>query len=123
MVDGRPASTVNKRTWSRYADVQSGAGDGLGFMVGGGVGCIDLDGCLDEDGRLVGEVARRVLDANPGGYVEVSMSGRGLHLFGLLDEGPGVRRPGVEVYSRARFIRVTGRTWRAGGLRPLTVPL
>ncbi|WJZ00501.1 hypothetical protein CHAN_09485 [Corynebacterium hansenii] len=121
MVDGRPASSINPRTWAEFADVQSGAGDGFGVMLGGGVGCIDLDGALDDRGRVVSAVARAVLEANPGAWVEVSVSGRGLHVFGLLREGPGVRRDGLEVYSRGRFIRVTGRVFRPGRLVPLVI--
>ena len=76
------------------------------------------------DGRL-SALAERVLDRNPGAYVEVSVSGRGLHVFGGLSEGPGRRGAGVEVYSRARFIRVTGNVFRGmcGAVpAPLNVP-
>lgn len=122
MADGRPASSINPRTWANFGDVQVGAGDGFGVMLGGGIGCIDLDGALDGRGRVVSPVARAVLDANPGAWAEVSVSGLGLHVFGLLRDGPGSCRDGVEVYSRSRFIRVTGNVFRPGGLVPLVVP-
>ena len=89
-----------------------------------GLGCIDLDGCL-VDGWL-SPLAQRVLERNPGAYVEVSVSGNGLHIFGEFAEVSGIRRPGFEFYSRARFIRVTGDVFRglsgAGGVVPLCVP-
>ena len=122
MAVGRPASCVKPRTWANFADVPVGAGDGFGVMLGGGVGCIDLDGALDGRGRVVSPVARAVLDANPGAWVEVSVSGLGLQVFGLLRDGPGSCRDGVEVYSRSRFIRVTGNVFRPVGLVPLVVP-
>ncbi|WP_231887169.1 hypothetical protein [Dietzia timorensis] len=121
-VGGGPASSTNERTWTSWGKVRSGAGDGFGFMLGDGVGCIDLDHCLDENGAVVSTVAAAVLDANPGAWVEVSRSGRGLHVWGLLPEGSGRRVEGCEVYSRARFMVVTGRVFRAGRLVPLTVP-
>lgn len=121
---GLSASSTNPDTWGSYADCQAGAGDGYGVMLGDGLGCIDLDGCLD-GGRL-SAVAESVLAANPGAYVEVSMSGRGLHVFGQRAEVPGRRVPGVEVYSRGRFIRVTGNVWDgmsgANGPAVLSVP-
>ena len=39
------------------------------------------------------------------------MSGDGLHLFVDAPEAPGTKQPGVEFYSRARFIAVTGNRW------------
>lgn len=90
--------------------MESTVGDGVGFMLGGGVGCIDLDHCLLPDGTLTWQ-AGRLLEACSATYVEVSPSGTGLHVFGLLPEGPGRRVAGVEVYSRARFMTVTARPW------------
>ena len=105
-VDGWSASSTNQSTWSPLRSVlESGAGDGFGFMLGGGIGCLDLDHCLTPTGPS--PLARRVLDTVPATYVEVSPSGTGLHVFGLLPEGPGRKVPGVEVYSRARFMTVT----------------
>lgn len=120
MVDGMSASSTDFQTWDDFKAVQSGAGDGFGFMLGDGFGCIDLDGCLV--GGVASDGAREVLDANPGCFVEYSVSGRGLHVFGLLGERRGVKRRGIEVYSRARFIRTTGRIYRPGGLGALVVP-
>lgn len=89
-------------------------GHGLGFVLGDGVGCIDLD-----DALVAGEPlpwVRRFLASLPPTYIEVSMSGRGLHVFGLLDPAPGrvLRRDGrkVEWYSTGRYIAVTGNVWR-----------
>lgn len=76
-------------------------------MLGGGIGCYDLDVVSDAQAReFVDSVPERVI------FVERSMSGRGVHVFVEAAEGPGsVRRSGpfsVERYTVARFIRVTG---------------
>src|SRR5690606_1418508 len=50
--DGRPASATDPRTWSTYSEAtRSKVGDGLGFVLGGGIACLDIDLCLDERGR------------------------------------------------------------------------
>lgn len=120
MPDGRAASSTDPATWATFADVQRGAGDGFGFMLGGGFGCVDLDHCLDSGGG-VSEFAGMVLARLDGCFTEVSVSGTGLHVFGARPEGRGVRRPGFEVYSQARFIRCTGKVFRPGGLGVLNL--
>lgn len=101
--DGRPASSTNPATWASFAEVRDGAGDGVGVMLGGGLGCYDLDHVTDDDARaFVATVPERVV------FVERSLSGAGVHVFIEAPEGPGTRRPGVERYTRARFIRTTG---------------
>ena len=110
---GRNASSTNDATWSSYAEARaSEVGQGVGFVLGGGIGCIDLDGCLDEKGQP-SEFAQRVLAECPPTFIEVSQSGRGLHIFGLLPEGPGTVRKGGEVYSVGRFMAMTGQRWKA----------
>lgn len=106
---GSPASSTDPATWLRFSDVQAGAGDGFGVMLGGGLGCYDLDHCI-VDGMLEGW-ALQVLDGipEPVVFTEVSMSGTGLHVFVRAGESPGTRRGNVERYTRARFIRVTGK--------------
>lgn len=124
-LDGRPASTTAPETWTTYAAVRANttAGNGYGVMLGGGLACIDLDHALDQDGHPT-DTARRVLDACPDAWVEISQSGRGLHIFGAGFEAAGRRLvapdgTGVEIYSRDRFIRVTGNAYRPGDVRAL----
>jgi primase-polymerase (primpol)-like protein len=107
-----PASSTNPATWSPF-DVarNSNAGDGLGFVLtGDGIACIDLDHCI-VNGALE-PWAQAIIDQCSGTYVEVSMSGTGLHVFGYATVGVGRRRDGVEMYDRGRYIAVTGRRWR-----------
>lgn len=109
-VRGAAASVTNRRTWASHeAAVSSQRGDGIGFVLGAGVGCIDLDDCIV--GGKVEPWAQEILDRCPPTYVEVSMSGRGLHIFGLLPEGAGRGQRGgdrIEWYSVGRYIAVTG---------------
>lgn len=71
--------------------------------------CIDLDHAL-LDG-LLRPWARKIVDALPETYIEVSPSGTGLHIwgFGSVGRGRRIRRGGsaVEVYDRGRYITVT----------------
>ena len=113
--NGRSASTTKPSTWTTISQVSaSTAGDGYGYMLGSGIGCIDLDHCIYADGTLTA-LAVSILAACPDTYIEVSASGAGLHIFGMISEGPGWKRGGVEVYSRERFIRMTGRRFERPG--------
>lgn len=108
-VSGRAASSTNPDTWASFSDVRrSKAGDGYGIMLGDGLGCYDLDHCTDEQAREFIETIEE-----PVVFAERSMSGAGVHVFVWAPEGPGwrmgVRGVAVERYTRARFIRVTGR--------------
>ena len=107
MVNARVASVSDPSTWASYAAVKrSEVGAGLGFVLNGdGIGCIDLDSCVS--GGVIAGWAQEILDANPGTFTELSPSGTGLHIWGLLDSAPGRRvRDGrnIEVYSQGRYI-------------------
>lgn len=116
-VGGDVASSTDPATWSRHREAaRSTAGAGLGFVLDGdGIVCLDLDHALDGD--EVAPWAQRILDAAGPTWVEVSVSGEGLHVWGrgALPGGSGRRlalNPGsVELYDRGRYIAVTGRTW------------
>lgn len=119
-VTGRPASSTDPATWSTHrAAERARIGDGIGFVLGDGIACLDLDGCLDDQGRP-NELAREILAATEGAYVEVSPSGRGLHIWGTAAPQPGRKYPGVEVYSTGRYITVTRNVYRSGGLVDLS---
>ncbi len=112
-VNGSPASSTNRATWSTFREVQSStAGDGFGVMMGDGLACYDLDHCLN--GETVADWARAaIFGINvPILYVERSMSGDGLHIFVEASATHGFRRDGVEFYPSGRFIAVTGNTFR-----------
>lgn len=120
-VTGRMASTALPSTWATYAEATaSTVGDGLGFMLNGdGLAVLDLDDCLT-DGKPTA-AARCVLAAFPTAWVEVSPSGTGLHIWGTAPAQPGrvwTTDDGlkVEFYTRGRYMTVTGRTYRRGGL-------
>lgn len=114
-VDGGPASSTDPVTWSAYREAKaSSAGVGLGFVLNGdGIACVDLDHCLDGD--VVADWAQRILDLAPDCWVERSVSGDGLHVWGRgqLEHGRRIRFEGgsVELYADGRYIAVTGDTW------------
>lgn len=105
-IDGSPASSTAPGSWSSFDEVKASvAGDGFGFMLGDGVGCYDLDDVSDGEARdLARLIPERVL------FVERSVSGRGVHVFTVMERGPGsskwAGRHGR--YPAGRFIRVTG---------------
>ena len=111
-LNGQNASSTNPATWSTYeATKASTVGDGLGWVLGDGIGCLDLDNCFDENGAL-SEFARSVIveHEQEAVLIERSLSGRGVHIFVPMAPGPGRVSPGMEVYppDSGRFIAVTG---------------
>lgn len=120
---GGVASSTASRSWSTFAEaIASDVGQGPGFVLNGdGIVCVDLDGCL-EDGKPTAW-AQRILDLFPNAAIEVSLSGRGLHIWGT---GPNVSKvfdvdgKRVEVYADKRYIAVTGNWMRRGDLVDLS---
>lgn len=113
-VDGRHASVTDPGTWGTYEAVSRRApGRRIGIVLGDGLGCIDLDHCV-EGGVLApwaqGIIAQHRPDAV---LVELSPSGTGVHIFLPMPEAPGRRiREGdvnLEIYSRDRYMTVTGK--------------
>ena len=70
---------------------------------------LDVDNCL-QDGQW-SPIARELCQRFNGAAVEVSQSGRGLHLFGR-GQAPGPRRckspAGFDLYTEGRFVALTG---------------
>lgn len=124
-VAGKSASSTDPATWSTYAEAKaSTAGAGLGFVLNGdGIGVIDLDHAI-VDGAIL-PWAQELVDANPGTFVEVSQSGEGLHIWGLLPERPGRKiRDGrnIEVYTTGRYVALgTPMTGTSAELLPLNI--
>ena len=77
-------------------------GDGYWFL--------DIDGALQPDGNW-SPIAGWLIEQLPGCYVEVSISGKGLHLIGrgaVPAHGTRNATYGLEFYTRGRFCALTG---------------
>lgn len=106
-----PASTTDSETALSLAS--SGAVDGVGFLFtkDDPFFFVDLDKCLNADGATWSQVALDVLALLPGAAVEVSQSGRGLHIIGTgaaPDHSCKNIGLGLEFYTEGRFVALTG---------------
>lgn len=92
---------------------------GIGFVfAGNGISGIDIDHCIDEDGKLSADASKIVEKFDS--YTEISPGGDGLHIFvkGELPEiaGEGKKYRGgkfgsYEAYSEGRFFTFTGNVY------------
>ena len=99
--------------------------DGIGFRVSEGIGAIDIDHCIGEDGSL-NDVAATVLSIFKDCYFERSPSGMGLRGFFRVEPSfaydkstykANNRGIGLEIYlpeTTSRFVTVTGNVYRPG---------
>jgi len=108
-----PASHSDPSTWSTLDVVLETCKKvprGLpGLAIGSGVVALDLDDCIGPHGEVT-EFAEEILAEFDTTYIERSRSGTGIHiiLVSELDDRKGRKRPEIEIYSRQRFIALTG---------------
>jgi hypothetical protein len=125
----RPGSATDPDTWGSFGDAWLALAHpeaaGLGFALGDGWAGVDLDGCRDADTGALAPEAQKIVETF-GSYAEASPSGRGVHIIGRAALAPGHRCRGattlpfsVEVYSRDRFLTVTGE--RLNGAEPVDI--
>jgi putative DNA primase/helicase len=86
--------------------------NGLGFVIekSSRIVFIDIDHCIDEDGKL-SNIAHDILSAfRERTYVEISQSGNGLHILTLGEIPRSFKnsKNGVEMYSDGRYVAFTG---------------
>ena len=128
---GQLAKTNDASTFSDFGTAMKayvmGGWDGIGYRVSEGIGAIDIDHCIREDGSL-NDVAASILAFLPDAYFEKSPSGSGLRGFFRLSPDFAYdktvyyinnRQHGLEVYLPGvtnRFVTVTGDTYRAGSV-------
>lgn len=113
---GKYAESVNPTTWTTFDKARAYAKENgyttIAYALNGkdGICCIDLDGCLDENGNY-SVLANQVLRKCGKTYTKLSVSGKGLHIFGKT-KGMDVRsfsKDGdMEFYQEGRFISMTG---------------
>ena len=104
-----------------------GGWDGIGYRVSEGIGAIDIDHCIREDGSL-NDVAASVLGIFTDSYFERSPSGSGLRGFFRLSPDFAYdktvyyvnnRKHGLEMYlpgTTHRFVTVTGDVYKPGAV-------
>lgn len=115
-IDGRNASSTDPDTWSSLIEAEdSTIGDGIGFALGSGFACIDLDHCYDSRNHLADWAKSFIAPVEDKTWIEISPSGDGLHIWGLMPEVTGIKvRDGmsVEAYSQGRYMTYTGRRFK-----------
>ena len=127
--NGTMAKTNDASTFTDFATAMKayamGGWDGIGYRVSEGIGAIDIDHCIREDGTL-NDVAASILGFFPNSYFERSPSGTGLRGFFKLSPDFAYdktvyyinnRKHGLEVYlpgTTNRFVTVTGDMYRPG---------
>ncbi len=127
-ITGMRASSVDPSTWASFEDAAAEfrrhprhwAGLAWFFCDSDPFVGIDLDDCLDGSGNPK-LWARGIIERFADSYMEISPSGRGIKIWakGSLPANLGkvqIDDGGIEMYSRARFFAVTGRTFRGAVL-------
>ncbi|MBO5320180.1 MAG: nucleoside triphosphatase [Ruminococcus sp.] len=126
---GNMAKTNDPSTFADFKTAMKtyaiGGWDGIGYRVSEGIGAIDIDHCIREDGSL-NDVAASILGIFSTAYFEKSPSGTGLRGFFKLSPDFAYdktvyyinnRKHGLEVYlpgTTNRFVTVTGDMFRDG---------
>lgn len=127
---GKALSTKAPEDWLSFDDArrlyERGGFDGVGVLMAGasGVVGVDIDGCLDDSGAVIPEMAEVVEAVTQfSSYVERSPSGNGLRAFvkgwKLEDAGQKVTfaARSIEVYDDedTRYLTITGQEFGEGG--------
>lgn len=128
---GALARTNDPSTFADFGSAMKayamGGWDGIGYRVSEGIGAIDIDHCIREDGSL-NDVAASILGIFNDAYFERSPSGSGLRGFFKLSPDFAYdktvyyinnRKHGLEVYLPGvtnRFVTVTGDVYRPGSV-------
>ena len=120
-VDGRTGRVANAHDPAIWTDAPTACAAAARLGVGYGVGFVfterdpfwflDLDNCLLPDNSAWSPLALSLVAALPGAAIEVSSSGRGLHIFGtgaMPAHGCKNTALGLELYHTGRFVALTG---------------
>ena len=112
-ITGCKISVKDRRHWMTYDSalqaVTAWGADGVGFIIAEPYWFLDIDHCLVNDDWS--DFAVELLAQFRGAAVEVSHSGKGLHIFGrgiAPPHGCKNRKLGIEFYTENRFAALTG---------------
>jgi hypothetical protein len=109
------ASSTRPETWNdfeaaaaAYLGREHNGTGGIMIALGDGLAGVDLDNAIDSETGDLTAVAQQIVNRMQS-YTELSVSGTGIRIFVRAPEAPGKKFGNVEVYTRARFLTVTGR--------------
>ena len=114
--NGEYAESDNPETWTTFDNalkyLKEKGGTTIAYALDGkdNISCIDLDRCYDENGQSTA-LAKEVLSKCGKTYVEKSVSGNGLHIFGKtsgMDIRTFSKDGDLEFYQKEHFIAMTG---------------
>lgn len=111
---GEVASAFDQNYWFTHEEAHRMAAEkGLrvGFVLteNDPFFCIDVDKCLSPDGQSWSPIATELCQLFYGCFMELSVSGRGLHIWGKYEGGAPLHKAkntklGIELYTKLRFI-------------------
>lgn len=110
---GKTADAHNPANWLSYNEACKQAekqGCAIGFVLTDNdpFFCVDIDNCLMPDGKDWNPLSKEICAKFPGAMVEVSQSGKGLHIWGSYSAIPPHSckntKLGLELYQDKRFI-------------------
>ena len=114
--NGEYAESDNPETWTTFDNalkyLKEKGGTTVAYALDGkdNISCIDLDRCYDENGQP-SALAKEILSKCGKTYVEKSVSGNGLHIFGKtggMDIRSFSKDGDLEFYQKEHFIAMTG---------------
>lgn len=113
---GEYAESDNPETWTTFDNalkyLKEKGGTTVAYALDGkdNISCIDLDRCYDENGQP-SALAKEIFSKCGKTYVEKSVSGNGLHIFGKtggMDIRTFSKDGDLEFYQKEHFIAMTG---------------
>lgn len=110
----RKASTTELLDWrtfdEAYAAYEDGKHDGVGFCFCSAdpFVALDFDDCRDPNTGVVNPDVLEYIETFEKRYVEISVSGTGVHLVTRGKIKGGTKRGGREIYDQDRFFALTG---------------
>lgn len=120
-INGAPAKSNDPKTWSDFstAGMASDVFSGLAFEITEPYCGVDLDNCLDENGKLKPWAMEIVARFSGVAYMEFSPSGTGIKLITRARKPEGARcvhkfdgeKEQVECYDNRRFWAMTGKLY------------